>query len=114
MKQKIVIKLQMMDLKTRSKAMKIAVGLPAVESVATEGEDKDQIIVIGDGVDSVALVKRLRKAMGMAILVSVAAVEDEDKDKDKGKVEDPTPEPLPCVYYVNEQGYYQEPNCIIM
>ncbi|GMY38175.1 heavy metal-associated isoprenylated plant protein 47-like [Fagus crenata] len=47
----------------RSKAMQIAVG---VESVAIEGEENSQIVVVGDNIDSVNLTYLLRKKVGFA------------------------------------------------
>lgn len=82
--------------------------LVGVQSAAVEGEDMDQIVVTGDGVDSIALTKRLRKGMGRAILVSVAAVEESEE-----KLE-PEPEAPSYVYCINEKGHYDEPHCIIL
>ncbi|KAL6322735.1 hypothetical protein AAG906_015421 [Vitis piasezkii] len=67
--------------KSRSKAMQTAVGVPGVESIALEGEDKNQIVVIGDNVDSVKLTCLLRKKIGPAELLSVSPV-DEKKQKE--------------------------------
>lgn len=52
-----------------------------VESIALEGEDKNQIVVIGDSVDSVNLTCLLRKKFGSAELLSVSAV-SEKKQKE--------------------------------
>ncbi|XXG72472.1 hypothetical protein AAC387_Pa07g1561 [Persea americana] len=83
MKQKLVVKLNMHDAKSRSKAMKIAVGLPGVISATIEGADKDQIAVVGDGVDSIDLTKLLRKRMGSTELVSVTPMDEKKKKEEK-------------------------------
>ncbi|MGI4370275.1 hypothetical protein ACR2V4_27170 [Klebsiella pneumoniae] len=79
MKQKVVVKISMNGHKSRSKALKIAVGIQGVESAALQGQDKDQIEVTGDGVDAVVLTTSLRKGVGPAELVSVSPVKEGDK-----------------------------------
>lgn len=94
-----------------------------MSSAAIEGADKNQIVVIGDGVDSVALTTSLRKNMGFADLISVAAVEEKKEDKKEDKKPEPTVQPLtvwpgyqPQYYYVPvaQDHHYQDPNCCIM
>ena len=51
-----------------------------MESAALQGQDKDQIVVTGDGVDAVVLTTSLRKGVGHAELVSVSPVKDGDKN----------------------------------
>ncbi|GFP78736.1 hypothetical protein PHJA_000017100 [Phtheirospermum japonicum] len=63
--------------KCHSKALKIAVGIPGVESVELAGKEKDQVVVIGDGIDSVELTRRLRKKVAHAELVSVGEAKKE-------------------------------------
>lgn len=41
-----------------------------------EGEERDQLVVIGDGVDAIDLTSCLRKKMGSAEIVTVGAVEE--------------------------------------
>ncbi|WOL13638.1 hypothetical protein Cni_G22411 [Canna indica] len=77
-KQKMVMKLCLEDARKRSKALKAAVGLPGVISVAL---DKDRIIVVGDGVDSVALTTIMRKKFGYVELVSVSSAEEKKEEK---------------------------------
>ncbi|XP_057460284.1 heavy metal-associated isoprenylated plant protein 47-like [Actinidia eriantha] len=84
MKQKMVVKISMNGHKCRSKALKIAVGIQGVESAALQGQDKDQIVVTGDGVDAVVLTTSLRKGVGHAELVSVSPVKEGDKKEDGG------------------------------
>ncbi|XP_072963293.1 heavy metal-associated isoprenylated plant protein 47-like [Typha angustifolia] len=90
-KQKIVIKLAMEDAKRRSKALKIVVGFSGVTSTSLEGEDK--IVVIGDGIDSIALTTALRKRMCHAELMSVGE-EKKKEEKASSNKEAPT-------YYVD-------------
>ncbi|KAJ6313802.1 hypothetical protein OIU78_017445 [Salix suchowensis] len=52
--------------KCRTKAKKIAATASGVTSVALEGADKDQIVVVGEEVDSVKLARSLRKKVGHA------------------------------------------------
>ncbi|KAL4362583.1 hypothetical protein GQ457_04G025400 [Hibiscus cannabinus] len=121
MKKKMVVKVTMNGDKSRSKALRIAVGLSGVESASLKGDDKSQIEVTGDGVDAVKLTSLLRKSVGHAELVSVA------DDKKEEKKEEPKPEQQ--FYYVSTpyypQNYYQaaasygyvedhEPSCSIM
>ncbi|XP_024966111.1 heavy metal-associated isoprenylated plant protein 47-like [Cynara cardunculus var. scolymus] len=75
-KQNIVVKVSMNNDKKTRKALKIAVGVSGVESVALFGSDKDQIKVTGEGIDSVELAMLLRKGVGCTDLVSVGQVEE--------------------------------------
>ncbi|GKV46279.1 hypothetical protein SLEP1_g53271 [Rubroshorea leprosula] len=121
MKQKMAIKVSMNGQKSRSKAMKIVVGLPGVESAALKGDDKTQIEVTGDGVDAAQLTMLLRKKVGFAELVSVTAVGGEKKEEKKeDKKEDPKAQPLvwpsTTPYYIYEvppTSQYHDP-CSIM
>ncbi|XP_038978527.1 disease resistance protein Pik-1-like [Phoenix dactylifera] len=81
-KQKVVIRLGMVDAKQRSKALKTVVGFNGITSASLDGKEKDQIVVVGDGIDPVTLVKKLRKRMNYAELLSVAPA-DEKKEEDK-------------------------------
>ncbi|KAL0009018.1 hypothetical protein SO802_010520 [Lithocarpus litseifolius] len=88
MKQKVVIRITLNNGKknARSKAMQIAVGLQGVESVALQGEDNNQIVVVGDSIDSVNLTSLLRKKVGSAGLTSVSPVSTEgEKQKQETK-----------------------------
>ncbi|KAJ7015405.1 heavy metal-associated isoprenylated plant protein 47 [Populus alba] len=88
MKQKIVIKVNMNCDECRTKAKKIAATACGVTSVALEAA-KDQIVVVGEEVDSVKLAKSLRKKVGHAVLMSVQ--EEKDKGKDEKKEDDKKP-----------------------
>ncbi|XWS31115.1 hypothetical protein CRYUN_Cryun23aG0050000 [Craigia yunnanensis] len=117
MKQKMVVKVTMNGHKSRSKALKIAVGLLGVESASLKGNDKSQIEVTGDGVDPVQLTNLLRKSVGHAELVSVSAVGGEKKEEKKDEVKPAVYVwPYNPPYYPYEYGYAQdhEPSCSIM
>ncbi|KAK1617779.1 hypothetical protein QYE76_023296 [Lolium multiflorum] len=83
MKQKIVIKVEMTCDKCRSKAMALVAATVGVDSVALAGDSKDQVVVVGDGVDSVKLTSRLRKKVGHALLIQVGEVKKEEEEKKK-------------------------------
>ncbi|GAY55152.1 hypothetical protein KPL70_004088 [Citrus sinensis] len=100
MTQKVVIKLTLEGHKSRSKALKIAVGVSGVESASLKGDDKSQIEVTGDGMDPVLLTSLLRKKVGYAELVSVGPA-GEKKDENKPKNPEVKPQPpqyLPPYY----------------
>ncbi|KAI4305583.1 hypothetical protein L6164_028942 [Bauhinia variegata] len=120
MKQKVVIRVSMNDSKSRSKALKIAVGVCGVETAALKGEEKDQIEVTGEDIDAVELTTLLRKGIGFSELVSVGPVEKKEE-----KPAEPTVYAWPYVYggsayQTHYQTYpipiyqYQEPSCSIM
>ncbi|KAG2651906.1 disease resistance protein Pikm1-TS-like [Panicum virgatum] len=64
MKQKIVIRVQMSCDKCRSKAMALVAAAGGVDSVAIIGADRDQVVVMGEGVDSIHLTSALRRKVG--------------------------------------------------
>ena len=117
--QKIVVKVQMNCNKCRKKAMKIAAMANGVNSVKIEGEDKDRVVVTGDGVDPVCLTSSLRKKVGSATLLSVEEVKETKKEEIKA---------VQCVssnycpqYYCPQPVYqavlhdpYPDPSCSIM
>ncbi|CAJ2668375.1 heavy metal-associated isoprenylated plant protein 16-like [Trifolium pratense] len=118
-KQKIVIKMSLNDQKSRSRAMKIAVGVSGVEGATIQGDNKDQIEVTGEGVDSVRLTSLLRKRFCHAELVSVGDVgkpeEKKEEKKDETKVEAIVA--WPYNYSVPHYPVYQirnDPSCSIM
>nr|CAB3490511.1 unnamed protein product [Digitaria exilis] len=72
MGRKIVIKVNMTCDKCRSKAMALSASLWGVDSVRIAGVEKDQLVVVGSGVDAIRLVAALRKKlMTHAFLVEV-------------------------------------------
>ncbi|PIM98640.1 hypothetical protein CDL12_28324 [Handroanthus impetiginosus] len=74
--QKIVIQVQLKCNKCRAKAMSIAAMESGVNTVRWEGEKKDHVVVIGDGVDAAGLTSLLRKKVGLASLESVGEFKD--------------------------------------
>ncbi|CAJ2658138.1 heavy metal-associated isoprenylated plant protein 47 [Trifolium pratense] len=74
MKQKIVMKVYMSCQKCRTKALKVVAGAYGVNFVGLEGEEKDKLVVIGDGVDAVKLTNCLRKKVGQTEIVSLGEV----------------------------------------
>ncbi|KAK4279107.1 hypothetical protein QN277_016862 [Acacia crassicarpa] len=97
MPKKITIKVEVCNEKGRIKAMKIASGRPGVHSVAMGGDGRDQLVVMGEGVDSVKLTNVLRKKLGHATIVSVRDVK---KNKCKeGEDNDNESSPEYCRYY---------------
>ncbi|KAJ4837235.1 hypothetical protein Tsubulata_027964, partial [Turnera subulata] len=109
MKQKIVIKVSVHCDKCRTKALKIAAATEGVTSVALEGDDKDKVVVIGEGVDAACLTNSLKKKMNYASILTVEEVKppkkEEKKEEKKEKEEKPLPYycppycPPPCEYY---------------
>ncbi|CAL5068357.1 unnamed protein product [Urochloa decumbens] len=75
MKQKIVIKVQMSGDKSQSKAR--------VQSVAIEGTEMNNLVVVGDGLDAVSLTTYLRRKVGSAQIVQVEVVGGGATDKTK-------------------------------
>ncbi|CAI9089007.1 OLC1v1023492C1 [Oldenlandia corymbosa var. corymbosa] len=66
----------MSDPKTRKKALKTIVSCFGVDSIALQGESKDEIEVIGEGMDdAVTITKSLRKNVGHAEIVSLGPVD---------------------------------------
>ncbi|KAG8071222.1 hypothetical protein GUJ93_ZPchr0006g41515 [Zizania palustris] len=101
MAQKIVIKLQAADAKSRSKAMALVAAAGGVVSVALAGDDKSQVVVVGD-VDSVKLTNALRKKVGPAVLVEVGDAKKKEEEK-----KPPAPAPAPAApFMVQYPGYY--------
>ncbi|CAN1315926.1 Heavy metal-associated isoprenylated plant protein 16 [Linum perenne] len=106
MQQKLVINVAMNNDKTRSKAMKIVVGVYGVDSVSLAGTGKTQIEVTGDGIDSVKLVTLLRKKVGFAELVSLAPVEVNNDEDIKPEEVVPTPAAHWSYMYGGGQPHY--------
>uniref|UniRef100_A0A2N9F076 HMA domain-containing protein n=1 Tax=Fagus sylvatica TaxID=28930 RepID=A0A2N9F076_FAGSY len=119
MKQKVVIRVTSNGKKNvRSKAMQIAVGVQGVESVAIEGEENSQIVVVGDNIDSVNLTYLLRKKVGFAELASVSPISgsgsEEPKQSDYGiqAMVWQTYQPSVPYYYAYPDNHHD--SCIIM
>ncbi|KAL3502941.1 hypothetical protein ACH5RR_037390 [Cinchona calisaya] len=101
MKQKVVIEVYMKDQKSRIKALKTIVGQSGVESTALQGQEKNQIEVIGDGIDAVVLTTLLRKNVGRAVLLSVSPI----GDKKEGDAKDGEKEPQVITWYAHPHIY---------
>ncbi|KAL4555304.1 hypothetical protein LXL04_037920 [Taraxacum kok-saghyz] len=98
-KKKIVVKVSMCSEKKTRKALKIVVGISGVDSASLIGDDKDQIEVIGEGIDSVQLATMLRKGVGHTEIVTVGPVVEENSAAVGGMVV-----PYPYGYYNNNYG----------
>ncbi|XVF04879.1 hypothetical protein REPUB_Repub05bG0123000 [Reevesia pubescens] len=72
MKQKVVLKVAMKCQKCRTEALKVAANQAGVSFVGLEGEEKDKVVLIGDGVDAVKLTTNLRKKVGHTQIISLA------------------------------------------
>ncbi|KAM5588978.1 hypothetical protein ABKV19_007100 [Rosa sericea] len=83
MKQKIVMKVPMYCRKCQTKALKIVAKenvvwldwmMHAGVSFVALGEEKDSVVVIGEGVDAIKLAKSLRKKFKNTHIITVAEV----------------------------------------
>ncbi|KAJ8761055.1 hypothetical protein K2173_025762 [Erythroxylum novogranatense] len=73
MKQKMVLKVTMICQKCRTKALEIVADSHGVTFLGLEGDNKEKVVVIGDGFDAVAMVAKLRKKVGHTEIVSLGA-----------------------------------------
>ncbi|CAN4103105.1 unnamed protein product [Withania somnifera] len=99
MKQKVIIKLfiDRSDKRSRTKAFKIAVSQPGVESAAIKGDEDYELEVVGEHIDAVLLTNCLRKKLGQAKLVSVGPVVAA-VDADSSTDSDANPQPYMYSY----------------
>ncbi|CAN6239790.1 unnamed protein product [Urochloa humidicola] len=112
-KRKMVIKVNMPNAKSRSRAMVLAAKANGVNSIGITGED--QLEVVGDGVDIACLVKCLKKKLCSAEILKVEEVKDkkpepEKKPEPKKEKEEPKktcacPAAAPCAC----ASYYHTP-----
>ncbi|XP_039008539.1 disease resistance protein Pik-1 [Hibiscus syriacus] len=72
MKQKIVLKVSMKCQKCRTEALKVSAKQEGVNFVGLEGNEKDKVVVIGEGFDAVKLTTDLRKKVGATEIISLA------------------------------------------
>lgn len=80
-----------------------------VISVSIEGTDRDQVVVIGEGVDAACLTRTLRKKVCYARLDTVEEVKDKPKDEDGKKKEDEEKkDPPPCTWINNPPCYQNQ------
>ncbi|GLT57567.1 hypothetical protein SLA2020_305330 [Shorea laevis] len=94
LQQKIVIKVSMPCDKCRTKAMKIAAAAEGVTSVAFQGEDRDRLLIEGDGVDAACLTESLRKKLCHATLETVEEIKPKEEKEEKKEEEKPAPCPI--------------------
>ncbi|XP_037482288.1 heavy metal-associated isoprenylated plant protein 46-like [Triticum dicoccoides] len=107
MKQKIVIQLSMSCDKCRSEALTLAARAPGVTSMGITSDARDQLEVVGDGVDLVCLVCCLRKKLGHAQIIKVEEVKKpEEKKKDETKPAMPEPVHPPPYFFYPPSSYY--------
>ncbi|KAM3367966.1 hypothetical protein ACQJBY_016493 [Aegilops geniculata] len=107
MKQKIVIQLSMSCDKSRSKALTLAARAAGVTSMGITGDARDQLEVVGDGVDPVCLVCCLRKKLGHAKIIKVEEVKKPEEKKEDPKPPAPMPVPVhPPPYFYPPSSYY--------
>ncbi|CAL9221559.1 unnamed protein product [Arabidopsis halleri] len=126
MKQKMRIKLSVNSEKCRKKAMQVAVVADGVTSVAMEGEFQDELVVVGDGMDTASLIMALRKK---ACHVTLETLEEVKKPQKKPQVEEKsvTPhcciaqcpvvsneQPRPEVYRIVHDSYGPTTGCLVM
>ncbi|KAJ1279731.1 hypothetical protein BS78_04G177800 [Paspalum vaginatum] len=108
MKQKIVLKVEMKCDRCRSKALALAAATGGVDSVALAGGDaRDQVVVVGDGVDSIKLATALRKKVGPADILQIGVAEA--KEADAGAAGDKNPRAPFASNVNNGLWYYQYP-----
>jgi hypothetical protein len=98
----------------RTKALRIAVSVPGVEAASLKGQDKDQIEVKGDGIDTVKLATIIRKKVGHAEIVSVAEDKKEDKKEEEKKTEVVPLTVWPSHPIIYDQEPYGPPSCSIL
>ncbi|KAJ1271429.1 hypothetical protein BS78_06G128100 [Paspalum vaginatum] len=109
-KQKTVIKVTMPGEKSRSQALGLTARAKGVTSMEITGDGKDQLEVVGDGIDIACLVKCLRKKVGYADILKIEVVEG----KPEKKPEEPmpsTPCPPPC--RCSDYYYYAPPPMLL-
>ncbi|KAG6416801.1 hypothetical protein SASPL_124241 [Salvia splendens] len=109
MKVKIVVRVSMSDEKSRSKALKICVGIWGVESAALSGAEKDQVVVVGESIDAVELTRQLRKGVAHAELVSVGEDKKEDTKPAAAVVTPVNATPVVWSYPPHYVGYNSYP-----
>ena len=81
-----------------------------MESVALQGEDNSQIVVVGDNIDSVNLTSLLRKKVGFAELTSVSPVSNEgEKAKQETKPSESGIQSMVWPTYPAGVPYYYQP-----
>ncbi|KAL6899686.1 hypothetical protein ACP4OV_006344 [Aristida adscensionis] len=95
MREEIIIRMHVKSDKCQAKAMKVAAAVSGVESVTLAGGDKSLLLVIGDGVDSNKLTKKLKKKVGAAEIVELRTLD---------AFEAALPPPLTAAHHHSVQG----------
>ncbi|XP_012442899.1 heavy metal-associated isoprenylated plant protein 47 isoform X3 [Gossypium raimondii] len=119
MKQKMVLKVQMNCEKCRTQALRIAAASQGVTSVAIQRQEKDELMVVGDGVDSVKLTRCLRKKLHYATILTIEEIKDEKKEekkekkKEEKKEEKKDDEKYTSPYYVCYPSYPMPPQIMV-
>ncbi|KAK1310452.1 hypothetical protein QJS10_CPA08g01866 [Acorus calamus] len=114
-KQKVVMKVSMNGPKSRTKALQAVVAAPGVLSAALEGDDKSKVVVIGEGIDCIALAKLLKKKLDYVEILTVSAVDEKDKEKDSKNIYSTWPYQVVMPQsYMYQPPAYQDPYCCIM
>ncbi|KAK1269742.1 hypothetical protein QJS04_geneDACA013816 [Acorus gramineus] len=125
MKKKIVLKAHMVCDKCRTKALTVAASVDGVELVTIQGEDKDQLVVVGEGVDASSLTEKLRKKVGWTVIITIEDVKPPEPEEKKPSNEETKDEPkiqcMNCPCYAGcgpvvayDIVYDSQPNCSIM
>ncbi|KAF6149816.1 hypothetical protein GIB67_010890 [Kingdonia uniflora] len=78
--QTVVLKVSMNDAKSRTKAIKVAVSLPGIEKTELQSEN-NQIVITGEGIDTMKLIMLIRKKVGFTELVSVTPIVEKKEEK---------------------------------
>ena len=101
--------------KSRAKALTMAARAAGVTSMGITGDARDQLEVVGDGIDPVCLVSCLRKKLGHAQIIKVEEVKKPEEKEEEPKPAVPVPgNPPPCYYppsYYHHQ--YQAPHMVV-
>ncbi|KAL8033078.1 hypothetical protein ABFX02_13G139200 [Erythranthe guttata] len=75
MKQRIVFRVQLPCSKCPKKALKIAAEANGVDSIAVEGQQRNEIVVVGNNIDIIKLAARLRRKIGCTDVVTVSQLQ---------------------------------------
>ncbi|MBA0747108.1 hypothetical protein Gogos_009570 [Gossypium gossypioides] len=95
----MVLKVQMNCEKCRTQALRTA--------AATQGKEKDELMVTGDGVDSVKLTRYLRKKLHHATILTIEEIKEEKKEEKKDDEKYTSP------YYVCYPSYPMPPQIMV-
>ncbi|TYI31730.1 hypothetical protein ES332_A04G004900v1 [Gossypium tomentosum] len=83
MKQKMVLKVQMNCEKCRAQALRIAAATQGVTQMAIQGQEKDELMVTREEVDSVKLTRCLRKKLHHATVLTIEVIKEKKEEKGK-------------------------------